>query len=325
MGRMKFAVMSVALTVVLPIIGTGAALSAQSTHVPTNPVPPPTVSPPAMAPMPTVAPPVVTAPTVSAPSSDATGTTGTQPTTSPGVKGTTDATGTDATGTSPSGTSLSSPLSALSLLGLNSDNALLKALNGTDGDDDSQNALSSLLGSSSASSDSATLSKILALLEKEQSRASASAEKAAVAKTGTAVKSTVGAATMPATKSMTSGGELVRLAVDGTNLLGGVTMIVSSILAKDGSFLLTGDRTYSSTSGPLSETFYFLCRKNADGSYRLYTDVSQPSAYPFSFLYRLARSGPIRGARTGDLIVFRRSLSDLSADVVIRVIGASVD
>jgi hypothetical protein len=317
MGRMRFSVMSVALSVALPIIGTGAALSAQSTYVPTNPVAPPTVSPPSMAPMPTIAPPVVTAPTVSAPASGAKGMTGAQSATTTGAKGTTGATGTDANGTSPSGTASASPLSALSLLGLNSDNALLKALNGTDGDDDSQDALSSLLGSSSASSDSATLTKILGLLEKEQSRASASA----TANTDTAVNAT-GKATI---KQAASGGELVRLTVDGTNLLGGVTMLVSSILAKDGSFLLTGDRTYSSTSGALSETFYFLCRKNADGSYRLYTDVSQPSSYPFSFLYRLARAGPIRGARTGDLIVFRRSLSDLSADVVIRVIGATVD
>lgn len=316
MGRMNFTVMSVALAIALPIIGANAALSAQTAYVPTNPVAPPTVSPPAMAPMPTVAPPVVTAPTVSASPSGTTGTTGAS---------TAGTTGAGTAGTSPSGTSSSSPLSALSLLGLNSDNALLKALNGTDGDDDSQNALSSLLGSSSASSDSATLTKILSLLEKEQSRASEPAANSVAAKTGTAVNATGTATAKQVIKPATSGGELVRLTVDGTNLLGGVTMLVSSILAKDGSFLLTGDRTYSSTSGTLSETFYFLCRKNADGSYRLYTDVSQPSAYPFSFLYRLARAGPIRGTRTGDLIVFRRSLADLSADVVIRVIGATVD
>lgn len=287
------------LTAFAVCVASLAPLAAQSSFVPANPIAPPTVSPPAMAPMPTVSPPVVTAPT---------GTTGT---------GTAAAT----SATSATASSTASPLSALSLLGLNSDNALLKALNGSDGDEDSMDALSSLLGSSSSatSADSATLAKILELLEKEEARASKTA--GSTAKTSDAAASAAVAAT---TRPITSGGELVRLAVDGSSLLGGITMIVSSILAKDGSFLLTGDRAYASTTGPLSETFYFLCRKNADGTWRLYADVSQPTAYPYSYLYRLARVGPIAGTQTGDLVVFRRSTADLSADVVIRVIKPSV-
>lgn len=289
------------------------SLAAQSGYVPTNPITQPTVSPPAMAPMPTVTPPVVTGPTVTSPSSATPAKT---------------ATGTSAANTNAAGgtSGASTAASALSLLGLDSDNALLQALNGSNDDEDSLDALSSLLGGSSSASsttsgDSATLAKVLSLLEKqdaEKTTASAASAKAATAKT--AYQATVTAAARP----VTSGGEIVRFSINGMNIQSGITVIVSSILARDGSFLLTGDRSYAATTGTLSETFYLLCRKNADGTYRLYSDVSQPTLYESSFLYRLARAGPLKGNLTGDLLVFRHSSADLSADLVIRVIDPSV-
>jgi hypothetical protein len=214
--------------------------------------------------------------------------------------------------------------SALAMLGLGSDNALLKALSGSDGDSGSVDALSSLLGGKGgSSSDSATLNKILALLEKQEA-----------AKTdATAASATSGSSSDPATAKpekadsprITSGGELVRLSVNGYSILPTVTTLVSSILARDGSFLITGDRRYLSSNRYRSETFYLLCRKTGKESYRLYADVNQDEKNTYSFLYQLARKSPIEGRLTGDLIVFCTKDAAWKLDCVIRVITPTVE
>ena len=210
--------------------------------------------------------------------------------------------------------------SALAMLGLGSDNALLKALSGSDGDSGGMDALSSLLGGKSgSSSDSATLNKILALLEKQEAaKASAPAESA----------SSTSAAAKPEKAEkphIVSGGELVRLSVNGYSLLPTVTTLVSSILARDGSFLITGDRRYFSSNRYRTETFYFLCRKTSKDSYRLYADVNQDEKNTYSFLYQLARKSPVEGKLTGDLLVFRTKDTAWKLDCVIRVITPTVE
>ena len=221
------------------------------------------------------------------------------------------------------------------MLGLGAESPLLKALSGSDSDESSTNALSGLLGSSSSSStDSATLKKILALLEKQQAQTGSAATTGSAGSTGqTASKAVVGSsATVAAANSaatagsqaITSGGDLVRFIVNGYNVAASTTTLVSSILAKDGSFLLTGDRRYVVSRETRTETFYLLCRKNADGSYRLHADVTQDAKNEYSFLYRLSRRGPLKGTMTGDLLVFRTVDPDFRLDLVIRVIAPSV-
>lgn len=293
-----------------------STVSAQSGYLPTNPIAAPTVSPPAMTPMPTIGLPTVTAPTVTGPSVTSAGTaTGTANGT---ATGSTTAAGTTSTGATSKGTTSSSATSstaatALSLLGLGSDNSLLSALNGTGTDDSSTSALSSLFGSGTTSTaDSATLTKILELLEKQQAQADATAKTAAAAGTETAADKA----------HITSGGELIRFTVNGYSIT--ATTLVSSILAKDGSFLLTGDRGATSSTQKITETFYLLCRKNVDGTYRLQADVSQNPVNANSYLYQLARRSPIKGTLTGDLLVFRTDDPSWSLNLVIRIINPSV-
>jgi hypothetical protein len=178
-------------------------------------------------------------------------------------------------------------------------------------------ALSGLLGYSSSSTDSATLKKVLDLLEKQQAGTAGNAGSA-----GTAAATGVSSA--PEKQSITSGGEIVRFTVNGSDIAASTTTLVSSILAKDGSFLLTGDRRYLVSRETRTETYYLLCRKNGDGSYRLHADVTQDSKNEYSFLYRLSRRGPLKGTMTGDLLVFRTVDPDFRLDLVIRVIVPSV-
>ena len=292
-----------------------AFVSAQTGFLPPNPITAPTVSAPAMTPMPTIGLPAVTAPGVTGPSTTSTASS-TGPTSSGKTSASSTFAGTSSSATSSSAATSSTAATALSLLGLGSDNSLLSALNGTGSDDSSTGALSSLLGTgTSSTTDSATLTKILELLEKQQAQADATP------KTGT----TSGPAVVTTEKaSISSGGELIRFTVNGYSITATTTTLVSSILTKDGSFLLTGDRGYISSGQKFTETFYLLCRKNADGTYRLQADVSQNPVNANSYLYQLARRSPIKGILTGDLLVFRTVDSAWSLNLVIRIISPSV-
>ena len=227
---------------------------------------------------------------------------------------------------------------ALSLLGLGSNNTLLQALSGSSEDTSSLNALSSLLGlssdtdstdsmaaSSSSLSDTAVLEKILAILEKQQKdestagavNASAAVAAKAVASTG---KSSETNSDSKSTPRITSGAELIRFTINGYNLAATTTTLVSSILAKDGSFLLTGDRNYISGNKRCYETFYLLCRKTGENTYRLFCDVSQNFLNEYSYLYRLTHSSPLDGTLTGDVLVFRNEDPTWQLNLVFRLV-----
>lgn len=300
---------------IAPFLVLSAAVFAQTGFVPPNPISPPTVTPPSLTPVPALAPPVVAAPTLSPETAtgSTTPTTATTATTSKGAAAKNAASGSDG---SKSASSTAATASALSMLGLGSNNSLLKALSGSDSGESGSDALSGLLGSSSSSTDSATLKKVLDLLEKQQAGNAGSA--------GTSGTVDAAGATVVPKQSITSGGEIIRFTVNGSDIAASTTTLVSSIIAKDGSFLLTGDRRYLVSRATRTETYYLLCRKNGDGSYRLHADVTQDSKNEYSFLYRLSRRGPLKGAMTGDLLVFRTVDPDFRLDLVIRVIVPSV-
>lgn len=294
----RFGVLFVVFVAAFPRFG-----SAQTGYLPPNPITPPTVSPPTMESPPTVEAPTVTAPELSATTPNAT----------------------NAASTTSSSSATPTPsASALSLLGLGSDNALLRALSGNDTSASGLDAFSGLLGTNAgrSSTDSAVLAKVLDLLQERQGQAGTTASPKAPnpdAKKGT----------MPQTAAMngtvSSGGVLVRFTINGYNLVPTITTLVSSILARDGSFLLTGDRAYIASGRTRAETFYFLCRKNDGGSYRLRADVSQDFINEYSYLYQLARRSPLTGTLTGDLLVFRVSEPAWNSDIVIRVISPTVN
>lgn len=290
------------LVVGLRLLCGPAFISGQTGYLPPNPVAPPEIQ--------KIAPPTVTPPV--APAAPAAPTTSAAPAApSPGsTQGT--ASGSSASQRSASQRSaqakpaasddsvLTVNAAALSLLGLDSDNALLNALAGTGNGDLS-------------TSDSATLKKILELLENQAAQANSAGRK------------NQGAAAAPAAKAVQSeGAELVRFSVNGYSILGTVTALVSSVQAVDGSFLITGDRSFTASGNVLSETFYLLCRPAPEGRWLLTAEVTQNPENPNSFLFRLADRSPVYGEQTGNLIVFRSAADKWLLDLVIRLADATV-
>ena len=307
-------------------------VAAQSGYLPPNPITPPRVSAPAPFSQSSIAP--VEPPSVAPPEVKGI---------SPAPSAAPDATGKN-TGKKASGgesaaadakkkASSSGSVSAFSLLGLAGDNPLLGALTGSTADSGGLDSLTKLLsgdsGESSGTDSTGSLSgagtqaieKVIALLQREKER------------TGSAGSVGNAARTVTIPQRIVSGAEIARFTINGFDIPSGITTLVSSAIARDGSFLLTGDRTYSGgnrqngnrQSGErwLGETFYLLCRKTGPSSYRLYADLTQDERNENSFLYRLARITPIEGYSVGDLIVFRSTDANLRVDLAIRVFSPS--
>jgi hypothetical protein len=320
-------------------------LAAQSGYLPPNPITPPTVSPPKYAGSGSVAPvelPVVSAPEVSgisaSPGDGKNGTTG------EGKRGAREKPG-DAAGPAKAGQAGTgagngsalpddlSSVSALTLLGLAKDNPLLGALTGSSADSRGVDELSALLSGGDGEalpglggSGNAVLQKAIARIKRER-------DATVRATGGTADGVNAGAAVGPskgATKSVSvaervvSGGEIARFTVNGYDVAKSVTALVSSAIARDGSFLITADRTYAAGDRWLVETFYLLCKKTGPGTYELYADVEQNPANANSFLYRLARKTPVEGRSAGDLVTFGTADGDFRLDLAIRLFSASV-
>lgn len=295
-------------------------LGSESGYLPPNPITPPVVSPPSYAPEGTVSPveaPVVSLPEVSGLSPQTNtkkgSTTGNKAGTGNGAgvsAGTVTGSAANKSAKAPASAlpdDLSS-VSALTLLGLAQDNPLMGALSGSSAESGGIDALTSLLSGSGDDSKAggAALQKAITLMQREK------------AANGEGVRS------VAVPERVVSGGEIVRFTVNGTDVAKSVTALVSSAIARDGSFLLTGDRTYAGGDRWLTETFYLLCRKSGPGTYALYADIAQNQPNANSFLYRLARKTPISGRLEGDLIVFGEKGPDWQLDLAIRVFSASV-
>jgi len=296
------------------MIVSAVSVFAQTGYLPPNPISPTLVSPPVMSPTPSLGLPEVTPPTMEGPVAAK----------APEKKGagTASAAGNKAAagsamaagGTAPATSGTAANSTSLSATAL----SLMSALGGGNSEGGSMDVLSGLLGGKSAASgnggasasDSATMQKVLELLEKQQAQLNATqnaAQKASAEK-----------------PRIASGAEIVRFTVNGYNIDATITALVSSSLAKDGSFLLTGNRIVAVTGGRASETFYLLCKKNKAGLYQLFTDVSQDALNESSYLYQLARKSPLSGLLAGDLLVFRTSDATFKLDLVIRIIVPSV-
>jgi hypothetical protein len=275
-------------------------LSAQTGYLPPNPIVPPRIASPAMPP-PGLSLPVVTPPSAV------------------GVEGIGDTKESSAKGSAGKAQALPDSLNEMA-----SPQALLSALGGTGTDSGGLDALTALLGGGSPSlgnagsggtnaPDTAALNKILALLEAQE------AERVKKAPSAQAEKGSSGQG-----RKISSGGELLRFTVNNYDLAATATSLVSSILAKDGSFLITGGRTYLSSGKERRETFYLLCQKSGTSSYRLFADVSQDAPNEYSYIYQLVRKTPLTGTLTGDLLVFRNADPAWNLDLVIRLIYPTV-
>ena len=91
----------------------------------------------------------------------------------------------------------------------------------------------------------------------------------------------------------------------------------------DGTFFVTGDRTYSFGNGQNRETFYMLFKANSSndssllGNYSVAVSVMQDVENPNSFVYKLSKVENLTAQKTGNLASLRLSKNDLKADILI--------
>ena len=100
--------------------------------------------------------------------------------------------------------------------------------------------------------------------------------------------------------------KILRFLVNGYNLKDTIRTVYFSKKENDGSFLLTGDRKYTSDGKSRDETFYLLFK--ADGNcgtsagYFVEPQVIQDYKNEYSFLYQLSQKPKLKAEKTGNLV-----------------------
>ncbi len=100
--------------------------------------------------------------------------------------------------------------------------------------------------------------------------------------------------------------KILRFVVNGYNLKDTIRTVYFSKKENDGSFLLTGDRKYTSDGKSRDETFYLLFK--ADGNcgtsagYFVEPQVIQDYKNEYSFLYQLSQKPKLKAEKTGNLV-----------------------
>ena len=116
---------------------------------------------------------------------------------------------------------------------------------------------------------------------------------------------------------------ILRFIVNGYDILSSCRAVYFSDVGEDGTFLLTGDRTYTANGQKRMETFYLLFRPagNAGFSaqYKVECSVVQDYTNAHSFMYRLASLGNLSAAKTGNLVSMRTSDPNCRADLLIDI------
>ena len=119
---------------------------------------------------------------------------------------------------------------------------------------------------------------------------------------------------------------ILRFIVNGCDVLSSCRTVYFSDVGKDGTFLLTGDRTYTANGQKRMETFYLLFRPagNAGFSaqYKVECSVVQDYTNTNSFMYRLASLGNLTAVKTGNLVSLRTSDQNCRADLLIDIESA---
>lgn len=99
--------------------------------------------------------------------------------------------------------------------------------------------------------------------------------------------------------------KILRFVVNGYNIKDTIRTVYFSKKENDGSFLLTGDRKYTSDGKSRDETFYLLFK--ADGNcgtsagYFVEPQVIQDYKNEYSFLYQLTQKPKLKAEKTGNL------------------------
>lgn len=117
------------------------------------------------------------------------------------------------------------------------------------------------------------------------------------------------------------GSKILRFIVNGYDVLSTCRDIYFSTQEADGSFLLTGDRKYTSDGENRRETFYFLFHANGakEGitNYTVTPQVTQDYTNTYSFLYQLSQKSNLVAQRTGNFISMRVNELDWKMDFLL--------
>lgn len=116
---------------------------------------------------------------------------------------------------------------------------------------------------------------------------------------------------------------ILRFIVNGYDVLSSCRAVYFSDVGEDGTFLLTGDRTYTANGQKRMETFYLLFRPAGTAGfstqYKVECSVVQDYTNVHSFMYRLASLGNLSAAKTGNLVSLRTSDPNCRADLLIDI------
>ena len=116
-----------------------------------------------------------------------------------------------------------------------------------------------------------------------------------------------------------NGGRILRFISGSYNILAGCTAVFISKPEGDGSFLLTGDRTYRTGSGTFGETFYMLFKSRADGMFNVAVSVNQHTENPQSVLKNLEKCPVLTAAKTGNLVTMRTQTPNGTIDLLLDI------
>ena len=119
---------------------------------------------------------------------------------------------------------------------------------------------------------------------------------------------------------------ILRFIVNGCDVLSSCRTVYFSDVGEDGTFLLTGDRTYTANGQKRMETFYLLFRPAGHAGfstqYKVECSVVQDYTNTHSFMYRLASLGNLTAVKTGNLVSLRTSDPNCRADLLIDIESA---
>lgn len=100
--------------------------------------------------------------------------------------------------------------------------------------------------------------------------------------------------------------KILRFVVNGYNIMETCRTVYFSKKDYDGSFLLTGDRRYTSDNKSRDETFYFLFKTDGNcgtsAGYNVEPQIVQDYKNEYSFLYQLSKKHNLKAEKTGNLV-----------------------
>lgn len=114
---------------------------------------------------------------------------------------------------------------------------------------------------------------------------------------------------------------MLRFSVNGYDILSTCRKIYISQVQLDGTFLVTGDRIYSSDGKRRTETFHILFKVSPNETepfnYKAAANVTQDYLNENSFLYQLSKFESLPAMRVGDLVSMRTEDSNWKLELLI--------